>query len=141
MTEIERRLAEMGIDLPEPSAPGANYVPFVRTGDLVFVTGQLAQWNGERRFVGKLGREYGVEEGQAAARLCALNVIARLRTAVDGDLGRVRRCVRVAVFVNSGPAVHGPAQGANGASGTVCGGFGGGGRPAPMAGGGAGPPH
>jgi enamine deaminase RidA (YjgF/YER057c/UK114 family) len=49
------RLAALGLELPEPSAPGANYVPFVRAGDLVFVTGQLSQWNGERRFVGKLG--------------------------------------------------------------------------------------
>jgi enamine deaminase RidA (YjgF/YER057c/UK114 family) len=133
MTEIERRLADMGIDLPEPSAPGANYVPFVRTGDLVFVTGQLAQWNGERRFVGKLGREYGVEEGQAAARLCALNVIAHLRTAVDGDLGRVRRCVRIAVFVNSVPEFDGQSQVANGASDTFVEVFGEVGRHARMA--------
>jgi enamine deaminase RidA (YjgF/YER057c/UK114 family) len=112
----ERRLAELGIELPEPSAPGANYVPFVRTGDLVFVTGQLAQWNGERRFVGKLGREFGVAEGQAAARLCALNVVAHLRTAVEGDLDRVRRCVRIAVFVNSVPEFHAQSQVANGAS-------------------------
>src|SRR2546423_11167384 len=68
---VEARLAELGVELPEPSAPGANYVPFVRTGDLLFVTGQLSQWNGERRFIGKLGREFGVDEGQRAARLCA----------------------------------------------------------------------
>ena len=98
---IDARLAELGIELPEPSAPGANYVPFVRTGDLVFVTGQLSQWNGERRFIGKLGREFDVEEGQQAARLCALNVIAQLRSALDGDLDRVARCVRIAGFVNS----------------------------------------
>jgi hypothetical protein len=55
---IDARLAELGLELPEPSAPGANYVPFVRTGNLVFVTGQLSQWNGERRFIGKLGREF-----------------------------------------------------------------------------------
>ena len=71
---IEERLAELGIELPEPSAPGANYVPFVRVDRLLFVTGQLSQWNGERRFIGKLGREFGVEAGQQAARLCALNV-------------------------------------------------------------------
>ena len=73
---IDARLVELGLELPEPSAPGANYVPFVRTGNLVFVTGQLSQWNGERRFIGKLGREFDVEEGQQAARLCALNVIS-----------------------------------------------------------------
>jgi enamine deaminase RidA (YjgF/YER057c/UK114 family) len=61
---VDERLVEVGLELPESSAPGANYVPFVQTGDLVFVTGQLSQWNGERRFIGKLGREFGVEEGQ-----------------------------------------------------------------------------
>ena len=60
---IDARLVELGLELPEPSAPGANYVPFVRRGNLVFVTGQLSQWNGERRFIGKLGREFDVEEG------------------------------------------------------------------------------
>jgi len=86
---IDARLAELGIELPQPSAPGANYVPFVRTGNLVFLTGQLSQWNGERRFLGKLGREFGLAEGQQAARLCALNLIAHLRVAVGGDLDRV----------------------------------------------------
>ena len=79
---IEQRLGELGIELPQPSAPGANYVPFVRIGDLVLVTGQLSQWNGERRFVGKLGREYDVADGQHAAQLCALNVVAHLRQAL-----------------------------------------------------------
>jgi enamine deaminase RidA (YjgF/YER057c/UK114 family) len=110
------RLAALGLELPEPSAPGANYVPFVRAGDLVFVTGQLAQWNGERRFVGKLGREFEVEEGHQAARLCALNVIAQLRVAVDDDLDRVVKCVRIAGYVNSTPEFHGQSQVVNGAS-------------------------
>jgi enamine deaminase RidA (YjgF/YER057c/UK114 family) len=113
---MNARLAELGLELPEPAAPGANYVPFVRTGDLVFVTGQLSQWNGERRFVGKLGREFDVEEGQQAARLCALNVIAQLRVAVNDDLDRVVRCVRIAGFVNSTPEFHGQSQVVNGAS-------------------------
>jgi enamine deaminase RidA (YjgF/YER057c/UK114 family) len=110
------RLAALELELPEPSAPGANYVPFVRAGDLVFVTGQLAQWNGERRFVGKLGREFEIEEGQLAARLCALNVIAQLRVAVNDDLDRVVRCVRIAGYVNSTPELHGQSQVMNGAS-------------------------
>jgi enamine deaminase RidA (YjgF/YER057c/UK114 family) len=110
------RLAELGLELPEPATPGANYVPFVRTGDLVFVTGQLSQWNGERRFVGKLGREFDVEEGQQAARLCALNVIAQLRVAANDDLDRVVRCVRIAGYVNSTPEFHGQSQVVNGAS-------------------------
>jgi enamine deaminase RidA (YjgF/YER057c/UK114 family) len=113
---FEDRLKTLGIELPEPSQPGANYVQFVRTGDLLFLTGQLAQWNGERRFVGKLGREFGVEEGQQAARLCALNLLAHLRRALDGDLDRVVRCVRAAGYVNSVPEFTGQSQVVNGAS-------------------------
>ena len=113
---IDRRLAELGIELPEPSRPGANYVPFTWSGKQLFLTGQLSQWNGERRFIGKLGREYGVEEGQQAARLCALNLVAHLRTALDGDLDRAVRCIRVAGYVNSVPEFVGQSQVINGAS-------------------------
>src|SRR5574342_841631 len=112
----DRRLAELGLELPQPSAPGANYVPFVRTGTLVFLTGQLSQWNGERRFVGKLGKEFGVPEGQQAARLCALNLLAHLRVALGGDLDRVVRVVRLAGYVNSMPDFVGQSQVMNGAS-------------------------
>jgi enamine deaminase RidA (YjgF/YER057c/UK114 family) len=116
VTRIDDRLRTLKIELPQPSKPGANYVPFVRTGDLVFLTGQLSQWNGERRFVGKLGREFGIAEGQQAARLCALNLIAHLRDALEGDLDRVVRCVRVAGFVNSAPTFLSHSQVINGAS-------------------------
>lgn len=116
MSRIDDRLRELEIALPQPSAPGANYVPTVRSGNLLFLTGQLSQWNGERRFVGKLGREFGVAEGQQATRLCALNLIAHLRAALDGDLDRVVRCVRIAGFVNSTPDFTGQSQVVNGAS-------------------------
>lgn len=98
---IEARLRELGIALPQAGAPAANYVPFVRTGDLLFIAGQLCIWNGERRFVGKLGREITLEQGQEAARLCGLNILAHLRNALAGDLDRVVRCVRLGGFVNS----------------------------------------
>jgi enamine deaminase RidA (YjgF/YER057c/UK114 family) len=130
---VESRLKELSIELPNASTPGANYVPFVRSGSLVFLTGQLSQWNGERRYVGKLGREYGVEDGQKAARLCALNLIAHLKTAVDGDLDRVRRWVRVAGFVNSTPDFTAQSQVVNGASDLVVQVFGDAGRHARMA--------
>ena len=130
---IDARLVELGLELPEPSAPGANYVPFVRTGNLVFVTGQLSQWNGERRFIGKLGREFDVEEGRQAARLCALNVIAQLRAALDDDLDRVASCVRIAGFVNSMPEFHGQSQVMHGASDVFVEVFGDAGRHARMA--------
>ncbi len=100
---IDARLAELGIELPTAAAPVANYVPTVRTGSLVFISGQVPVWNGERRFIGKLGREISVVDGQAAARLCGLNLIAQLRAALDGDLDRVARCVKLGGFVNATP--------------------------------------
>lgn len=117
MTDVvEQRLKTLKIELPEPSAPGANYVPFVREAGLIFITGQLSQWNGEQRFIGKVGREFDADAGREAVRLAALNVIAHLRAALNGDLDRVRRCVRIGVFVNSDPDFHGQSQLANGAS-------------------------
>jgi len=98
---IEARLKELGIELPNASSPAANYVPFVRTGALLFLAGQVCQWNGERRFIGKLGRQFDVPQGQEAARLCGLNLIAQIRAALDGDLDRVVRVVRLGGFVNS----------------------------------------
>ena len=130
---IDARLKELGLELPAPSTPGANYVPFVRSGALVFLTGQLSQWNGERRFVGKLGREWTVDEGRQAARLCALNLIAHLKTAAGGDLDRVRRCVRLAGFVNSTPDFLAQSQVMNGASDVFVEVFGDAGRHARMA--------
>src|SRR5260221_3920674 len=70
---IEARLTELKIELPQTGIPLANYVNFVQSGDLLFVAGQVCQWNGERRFIGKLGREVSLEQGQQAARLCGLN--------------------------------------------------------------------
>lgn len=116
MSRVDERLRKLGIELPQPSTPGANYVPFVRTGSLVYLTGQLSQWNGERKFVGKLGREFNVADGQAAARLCALNLLAHLRVALDGDLDRVVQTVRLAGYVNSMPEFVGQSQVMNGAS-------------------------
>jgi len=114
--KIERRLRELAIELPEPSAPGANYVPYVQTGPLLVITGQLSQWNGERRFVGKLGREFGIEEGQKAARLSALNLVAQARAALGGDLDKIVRCIRLAGYVNGTPEFTAQSQVMNGAS-------------------------
>ncbi len=113
---VDERLRELGIELPQPSKPGANYVPWVRTGQLVYLTGQLSQWNGERRFIGKLGREFSVDEGRQAARLCALNLVAHAKDACGGDLDRIARWVRVAGFVNSTPDFTAHSQVVNGAS-------------------------
>ncbi len=113
---IERRLKELKIELPQASAPVANYVPCVRTGDLLFIAGQICQWQGERRFIGKLGAEISLEQGQEAARLCALNILAQVKGALAGDLDRVLRCVRLGGFVNSVPDFAQQPQVVNGAS-------------------------
>ena len=97
---IESRLAELGITLPQATAPVANYVPWVRTGSQVFVSGQVS--NGPDGFIkGKLGDDMSVEQGAAAARACALSLIAQLKAACDGDLDRLVRVVKLVGFVNS----------------------------------------
>ena len=113
---IEAKLKQLGIELPEPSAPIANYVPYTVSGNLVFVSGQICVWNGERRHVGKLGAAISVEEGRQAARLCALNILAQLKAASGGDLDRVRRCLRLGAFVNCTPEFADMPQVVNGAS-------------------------
>jgi enamine deaminase RidA (YjgF/YER057c/UK114 family) len=116
MSRIEARLAAMGLELPVPPTPIANFVPFQRQGGLVFLAGQVNEWNGTVPFVGKLGREFDVAAGQQAARLCALNLIACLKLACDGDLDRVRRCLRVGGFVNCDPEFEFAPLVVNGAS-------------------------
>ena len=98
---IDTRLAELGIELPEAAAPAANYVPYAITGNQVFVSGQVTVWNGEFKFVGRLGADYDAEAGYQAARLCGLNIIAQVKAACGGDLDRVVRCVKLGGFVNS----------------------------------------
>lgn len=116
MSNIESRMKELGIELPSPSVPAASYVPFVITGNLVFVAGQIPIFNGAVQFVGKLGLNVSKEEGQAAARLCALNILAQMKVACEGNLERVRRCVKLGVFVNATPEFTEHPAVANGAS-------------------------
>ncbi len=101
--EIDARLKEMGIDLPEAAAPVANYVAYVVAGNLVFVSGQVTVENGEFKYIGKVGSDFSVEQGQEAARLCGLNILAQLKAACGGDLDRVKRIVKLGGFVNSTP--------------------------------------
>ena len=114
--QITTRLAELGIDLPEPSAPAANYVPYVFSGNLVFVSGQLPVWNGDFRFIGKVGADFSLEEGIEAARLCGINLIAQARDAAGGDLDRIKRVVKLGGFVNAGPDFTDHPKVINGAS-------------------------
>jgi len=97
--QIEGRLAELGITLPPVVAPVANYVPAVMTGSLAVMSGQIPLAEGKPVFTGLLGADVSLEDGQAAARLCGINLIAQLKGVCDGDLDRVRRVVRLGVFV------------------------------------------
>lgn len=116
MSRIEERLAALGLELPRPPTPIANFLPFRVQGELAFLAGQVNEWNGTVPYIGKLGREFGLEEGQKAAQLCALNLLACLKLACDGDLDRVRSCVRVGGFVNCMPEYEFVPMVINGAS-------------------------
>lgn len=113
---IDARLSDLGIDLPTAAAPAANYVPFVRTGNQLFISGQIPLKDGEIVYKGQLGDRISVEDGQAGARLCAINLIAQMRAALDGDLDRVRRVVKLVGFVNSANGFGDQPKVVNGAS-------------------------
>jgi enamine deaminase RidA (YjgF/YER057c/UK114 family) len=113
---VAARLAALGITLPAVSEPGANYVQWARAENVLYVTGQLPKWEDERRFIGRLGAELDLTQGQEAARLCALNVVAVVHAALDGDLDRVVHCLRVRGFVNAAHDFTAHAQVINGAS-------------------------
>jgi enamine deaminase RidA (YjgF/YER057c/UK114 family) len=116
MRLIDKRLAELGIALPTPAKPIANYVPWVRTGNLVFISGQGAVRDGKIEYTGKVGDTLSVEEAIASARLTAINVIAHLRDACGGDLDRVKRIVKLLGFVNCTPTFGDQPKIINGAS-------------------------
>jgi len=103
VSTIVARLAAMGLALPTPPRPIASFLPWRRSGALVHLAGQVNEWNGTVPYVGKVGRELDMEAGQAAAQLCALNLLACLELACDGDLDRVVQCVQVRGFVNCDP--------------------------------------
>ena len=114
--KIEARLKELGLELPPPAKPAANYVPTVRTGNLVYVAGQVPMVDGKFEYQGKVGREFSIEEGQACARVVALNVLAQLKEACGGDLDRVRKVVKLNGFVNCLPEFGEQPHVINGAS-------------------------
>ncbi|NNG02744.1 MAG: RidA family protein [Inquilinus sp.] len=113
---IDKRLADAGIELPQAAVPAANYVPTVRSGAMLYISGQVPMLNGELHHQGKLGAGTSVEEGQAAARLCALNAVAQAKAALGGDLDRVVRVVKLLGFVNGTPEFGDQPKVVNGAS-------------------------
>lgn len=112
---IETRLSELGVTLPDAPAPAANYVPFVVAGNLVHVSGQIS--NGpDGLIIGKLGENMDIDEGVAAAKTCALSLVAQLKAACDGDLTRLVQVVKLGGFVNSTPDFTDQPKVINGAS-------------------------
>lgn len=103
MSDIEKRLSDLELHLPEAAAPVANYVPYVISGNLVFISGQISKV-GEQMIGGRLGEDLTVERGQDAAKLSALNLLAQMKAACGGDLSRVRRIVKLGGFVQALPS-------------------------------------
>lgn len=113
---LDQKLASLGIILPAPSPAVANYVPFTIVGNMVIISGQLPLKDGSVLIQGKVGENLSLEEGQAAARQCAINILAQLKVACDGDLSRVTRCLRLGGFVNCTPDYTDQPKVMNGAS-------------------------
>lgn len=111
MHDVESKLAGLGLALPAAPAPAANYVPYVISGNHVFISGQISA-----QVKGRLGEDVTVEQGQQAARDCALALLAQLKAATGGDWAKVRRCVRLGAFVSSAPDFTAQPAVANGAS-------------------------
>jgi enamine deaminase RidA (YjgF/YER057c/UK114 family) len=120
-SDLERRLAEQGLQLPPAAAPAANYQPYVISGKLVFVSGQLPIRDGKVVITGRLGDAVSLERGQEAARICGLNLLAQAKAACGGDLGRLARCLKLGGFVSCMPAFVDHPKVINGASDLIAG--------------------
>ena len=121
---VETRLAEKGFELPKAASPAANYVSYIITDSLVYVSGQITSLNGELKFIGRLGENLDVEKGYQAAQLCGLNLIAQVKEACIGDLERVKKVIRLGGFVNSSPDFSEHPKVINGASDLMVSAFG-----------------
>lgn len=115
MSEIESRLAEIGVTLPDAPAPAANYVPYVVSGNLVWVSGQISQ-DDSGLITGKLGADLEVEAGADAAKTCAIALLSQLKAATNGEIDRLKRVVKLVGFVNSTPDFVDQPKVINGAS-------------------------
>jgi len=112
---IEARLQELGIELPEAAAPVANYLPYVINGKQLWVAGQVPFWNGEIKFSGVVGQNVSVDDAVEAARICALNILAQTKAAI-GDLDRIAQVIKLGGFVNGAPNFTDQPKVINGAS-------------------------
>ncbi len=102
-TTLSGQLKALGFVLPEASAPGGNYVPWVLSNNMLYISGQTPRGPNEEKYIGKLGERFNVSEGQQAAISCLLNILAHVGNAIDDDISRIVRCVRLGGFVNSSP--------------------------------------
>jgi enamine deaminase RidA (YjgF/YER057c/UK114 family) len=127
MSKVEQRLIAAGIALPQPVAPIANYVPFVRAGNLVHISGQVSL-DGSGGITGTVGVDVDLEHAQRAARLCGINLLAQMKAACDGDLDRVTRVVKLGGFVQAGPDFYDIPAVVNGCSDVMVEAFGDAGR-------------
>lgn len=116
MTEIETRLQQLNLTLPQVAPPAANYIPYVISGNQLFIAGQIPFLNGVKAHMGRLGENMGIEDGTKAAQACALNILAQALSAVGGDESKIVRCVKLGGFVNCTPAFDQHPAVINGAS-------------------------
>jgi enamine deaminase RidA (YjgF/YER057c/UK114 family) len=116
VTRIDKKLAELGIVLPGAHGPAGAYVSALRSGSYLFLGGQICREGSAVRYAGKVGADVAPETARMAARLCGLNLLGHLRKALDGDLDRVRRCVRLSIYLNCAPGFTDFPRVADGAS-------------------------
>ena len=114
--KIDSKLESLGLTLPPSVMPAANYVPYTVSGNMVFVSGTLPMKDGKPQDIGKLGKEFSVEQGQQTAKLCGLNILGHLKAACGGDLDRVKKVVRMGIFVASAEGFTDQPKVANGVS-------------------------
>jgi enamine deaminase RidA (YjgF/YER057c/UK114 family) len=116
MSNYEKKINEMGITLPSPATPVANYVGFVKANNIVFISGQLPLEGGKLQGIGKVGKDFSADEAKKFAKLCAINILAQLKVACEGNLDRVAKCIKLGIFVNGDADFKDHPVVANGAS-------------------------
>ena len=116
MNSIDKKLETLGITIPDAPSPAANYIPYVISGNLVFIAGQVPFENGQINYTGKVGKDIDINKAKEVAKICSLNVISVLKNAVKGDLSKVKKCVKLGIFVSCTSDFHQQPEVANGAS-------------------------
>ena len=116
MNDIDKKLKDLGITIPDAPSPAANYIPYVISGNLVFIAGQVPFENGQINYTGKVGKDIDINKAKEVAKICGLNVISVLKNAVNGDLSKVKKCVKLGIFVSCTNDFHQQPEVANGAS-------------------------